>query len=313
MRLLMIAVLAICAAAWWRTSARDPSPVSATPAIAEIADARPAASGDAFNDAANQTPAEPLPPSNAPINAIAAKLQQRADAGDSRAACRLAAELIRCRQDAAFLAEVADPDAPLSDRLARAGKLDQAISLDERMLVMSQQQQACRALPEGLLGRAGEYLAQAARAGETEAMILYVDGQHFPPTGMGRLADPGFDAWRRETPAMAQQLLQRGVPEAAFLLALAYGDDEEWFAGLLPDDAVLHEAHSLLLRRLAGSAGPSQPSPLGADDLMRARSLAEDWHARHFDGRRFERSELTRRLALMTHRRPESSPAPCEP
>ena len=255
----------------------------------------------------------PLPPANTPLVSMAATLQQRADAGDSRAACRLAAELIRCRQDAAMLAEVAAPDAPMSDRLARAGKLDQAIALDERLLVMSQQQQQCHALPEGLVARAGDYLAQAARAGEPEAMILYVEGQHFPPTGMGRLADPGFEAWRRESPAMAQALLRRGEPEAVFILSLAYGDDEEWFGGLVPDDPVLNEAYAQLLGRLAGSAGPSRPSALGAEDLLRARALAQDWHARHFDNRRIERGDLTRRLTLMTHRRPETSAAPCEP
>ena len=308
--LALLVALLLGSAAWlaWRSpTARTEGATAPSASIAEEATTPPASS----RPTASPSPI-PLPPSNAPIDAIATTLQQRADAGDSRAACRLAAELIRCRQDAAFLAAVADPNAPMSDRLARAGKLDQAISLDERMLAMSQQQQQCRALPEGLLGRAGEYLAQAARAGEPEAMILYVEGQHFPPTGMGRLADPGFEAWRRETPAMAQALLRRGEPEAVFILALAYGDDEDWFGGLVPDDAVLNEAYSQLLRRLTGSAGHSRPSTLGAEDTLRARALAEDWHARHFDNQRIDKSELTRRLTLMTHRRPESSPAPCE-
>ncbi|MCX7033310.1 MAG: hypothetical protein NT046_04985 [Arenimonas sp.] len=290
---------------------KPPSPE----AVRETAPATQAVDqADAVTDGASPTdsPPTPLPPANAPIAAIAATLQQRADAGDSRAACRLAAELIRCRQDAAYLAAVADPQSPMSDRLARAGKLDEAISLDERMLAKSEQQQQCRALPKGLLDRAGDYLTQAARAGEPEAMILYVEGQHFPPVGMGRLADAGFEAWRRETPAMAQALLRRGEPEAVFILALAYADDEDWFGGLVPDDPVLSEAYSQLLRRLSGRVDPTRPGALDADDLLRAHELAEDWHARHFDNRRIDRSELTRRLTLMTHRRPESSPAPCE-
>ena len=311
-RLLMIAALAICAGVWWRGSGPTPPSAEPLPAAHDDGLAQSVSVGDVPGNDSARMPAAPLPPVNAPIAAIATTLQQRADAGDSRAACRLAAELIRCRQDAAFLAAVADPKSPMSDRLARAGKLDEAISLDERMLLMSEQQQQCRALPEGLLDRAGEYLAAAARAGEPEAMILYVEGQHFAPTGMGRLADPGFDAWRRETPAMAQALLRRGEPEAVFILALAYGDDEDWFGGLVPDDPLLSEAYSQLLRRLSGRADASRPSTLDAEDLLRARELAEDWHARHFDNRRIERSELTRRLTLMTHRRPESSPAPCE-
>ena len=307
---LSAAALVLASAAWilWRApqatdaGVANPQPVQTTePAVGTAVDASPPG-----------LPPAPLPPANAPIAAIAATLQQRADAGDSRAACRLAAELIRCRQDAAYLAAVADPQSPMSDRLARAGKLDEAISLDERMLAKSEQQRQCHALPAGLLDRAGDYLAQAARAGEPEAMILYVEGQHFAPTGMGRLSDPGFDAWRRETPAMAQALLRRGAPEAVFILALAYGDDEDWFGGLVPDDPLLSEAYSQLLRRLSGRADASRPSTLDAEDLLRARELAEDWHARHFDNRRIDRSELTRRLTLMTHRRPESSPAPCE-
>lgn len=309
-RLLMIAVLAICAGFWWWNERPDTSPALATPEVSDLSAGTSAT--DAAPSVPTPTPPRALPPPNAPINAIATTLQQRADAGDSRAACRLAAELIRCRQDAAFLAEVADPETPMSDRLASAGLLDEAISLDERLLAISERQQQCRALPGGLVDRAGEYLAQAARAGEPEAMILYLEGQHFPQTGMGLLADPGFEAWRRDTPGMAQALLQGGHPEAVFILALAYGDDATWFGGLVPDDAVLNEAHSQLLRRLTGSAGHARPSPLGAEDLVRARALAGQWHDRHFDNRRIDKADVTRRLTLMTHRRPESSPAPCE-
>ena len=142
-------------------------------------------------------------------------------------------------------------------------------------------------------------------------MILYVEGQHFPQSGMGLLADPGFEAWRRDTPAMAQALLRGGHPEAVFILALAYGDDETWFGGIVPDDPVLNEAYTQLLGRLTGRSGQNRPSRLGAEDQARARTLAEDWHARHFDNRQFPKDEVTRRLNLMTHRRPESSPAPC--
>lgn len=309
---LLIGLLAIGAVAWWWATRTPPSEAPTAAAVATSTNAPgPAGPEMPAHPSAGPGPS-PSPLPDASFEAHALSLAQRADAGDSRAACRLAAELIRCRQDAAFLAEVADPQSPLSDRLAREGKLDQAISLDERMLVMSQQQRQCRALPEGLIGRAGHYLAQAARAGEPEAMILYVEGQHFPQSGMALLADPGFEAWRRDTPAMAQALLQGGHPEAVFILALAYGDDETWFGGLVPDDPVLNEAYSQLLRRLVGSAGRSRPSPLDAEGTLRARTLAEDWHARHFGNRRIDKSELTRRLTLMTHRRPESSPAPCE-
>lgn len=238
---------------------------------------------------------------------------QRADAGDARAACRLAAELIRCRQDAQFLAAVAGSGAPASDRLAREGKLDAAISSDESLLALTQHQQQCQALPEGLLARAGDYLRQAARAGEPEAMILYVDGQHFPQEAMARLADPGFEAWRREAPAMAQALLARGEPESAFLLALAYGGNDDWFSGLVGDDVVQAEAYRQLLGRLSGREGRTRPSALNAAEGLRANALAQEWHARHFGGRQFDRDELTRRLTPMTHRPPDTANALCEP
>ena len=309
----VIGGLLLAATLWLSIADRD----AGAPDVALSASPRSAGENAAFDP---ETPRDArgaawpaLPAADVPVDAIAATLQQRADAGDSRAACRLAAELIRCRQDAYVLAMDAKPGAPLSAPLARDGKLDAAIAADERMLRLAEHQKRCRALPDGLLARAGDYLARAARAGEPEAMILYLEGQHFPPTGMGHIADPGFDAWRRDAPAMAQALLRRGEPEAVFILSLAYGDDETWFGGLVPDDAVLNEAYRQLMRRLRGNAGYTRPSTLAADDLLRAHALAEDWHARHFNQRRVEQGDITRRLTLMTHRRPESSPAPCEP
>ncbi len=308
LRLILLGVLAVLAAAWLCLPAAERGNGSVTP--------EPGSEPKAVSLPDRQPPTpkmEPLPSVNAPVAGIATTLQQRADAGDTRAACRLAAELIRCRQDAAFLAIVAAPDAPMSDKLAREGRLDEAISIDERALVLSQQQQQCRALPEGLLGRAGDYLLQAARAGEAEAMILFVEGQHFPPAGMARLSDPGFEAWRREAPAMALALLRRGEPEAAFVLSLAYGGDDDWFSGLVQDDAVQTEAYRQLMSRLTGRSGRTQPTPLGASDVARAGVLAEDWHARYFNLRKFDRKDLTRRLMPMTHRRPDPAQPLCEP
>ncbi len=307
---LFAAVLALASAAWllWRSPPAANAAI-ATPRPMQVPDQ--AAVGTSGSSLLDMPPAR-LPPPNAPIAAIAAALQQRADAGDSRAACRLAAELIRCRQVAQILPLYEAEKTPLPDRLAGAGKLDEAISLDELRLEKYELQKQCLALPEGLAARAGEYLAQAARAGESEAMMLYLEGQHFPASRMGMLGDPGFEAWHRDTPAMAQALVQRGHPEGAFIQALAYGDDLTAFGGRVPDDPVLREAYSVLLRRLAGTAEPARPNALGAEDLMRARGLAEDWHARHFNNRRFEKNDLTRRLTLMALRRRDAIPAPCE-
>lgn len=59
-----------------------------------------------LSDARTPVPPAPLPPADAPLAEILDELTQRADAGEPRAACRLAAELVRCSHRDALVTSV---------------------------------------------------------------------------------------------------------------------------------------------------------------------------------------------------------------
>lgn len=229
----------------------------------------------------------PLPAVDAPLAVILEPLAVRADAGDSRAACRLAMELIRCSAQvfnvpvagytdtAAELAMEAKGDIEAADRIALAEL--------ERLRLQAE----CRDVPDTLKDRGGHYLAQAARAGEPEAMVRYADVQHWPMDGRGIYSDPEFDRWRRDASAMLHRAFAAGVPEAPFYLLIGYQADAGGLSTLIPDDPVRAEATHMLMVRLHGWRARSGPSALDAESLASATALARQWHEGPFKGRSY--------------------------
>lgn len=233
----------------------------------------------------------PLPPKDEPLAQILGSLQQRADRGDRKAACRLAMELLRC-DEVAWWAELeantgrdyeteylkAGNAADAGAAAAAAGKAWQL----ERLL-------DCRAVPEGLTARGAHYLVQAARAGEPEAMLRYANGQFWRSDGRGMLSDPGFDAWRREAPGMLQRAFESGYPDAAFYMATARISDFGFLASLIEDDPEQALAAWYLHARLFGENGPLRHLGQDAATQQRARELAAQWHRTYFNDRTYRR------------------------
>ena len=297
---LSAAALVLASAAWilWRApqannaGVANPQPVqTAEPAAGTAVDASPP-----------ELPPAPLPPANAPIAAIAATLQQRADAGDSLAACRLGIELIRCRQvmhhesNRPFLAK-------RMERAEKEGELAYAEALRQRDADYTRLALSCADLPAGLRERGGAYLRQAARASEPEAMLRYADGQAFDVRdGYAYLSSPDFDTWRREAPAMLQRALAMGRPEAVHLLHAAYGSDDGLLSSLVPNDPETARAYQILAVRMQGAGGPRlhgrfdvvKPTP---EQWRRAMELSTEWHQRHFGGRRIDAARALDGLA----------------
>lgn len=222
----------------------------------------------------------PLPPDDAPLSLVAGSLQARADAGDRKAACRLGIELVRCQQ-----LDLMTTHASWRETLTAEG--GDAVQVAQRQATLRLVEQ-CRALPAPLRAQGGRYLVQAARAGEPEAMLRYANGEHFPLDARGLFADPQFDTWRREAPAMMQRAFVAGVPEAAMLMLSAYDDDYGLLSGLVEDDPARAAAlHALMIRLHGWNDRSLAARRLDAATLLRARAQAETWHRDLFDGRRY--------------------------
>jgi hypothetical protein len=228
----------------------------------------------------------PLPPADAPVAQIFGGLKQRADAGDAHAACRLAVELIRCRDLPMMEAVAGVPSTNGDDNeaaFARKGNLAAANFFAQGKLDVIEARRRCKNISTKQTALAAPYLRQAARAGIGDAIVRYVDGQAFDPRAMfGVLQDPSFDAWRREAPALAMRALHQGNPAAVFQLYSAYVGDSSLFAGLVRDDPVQARAYRVLMERLRNrTARPDTsltPEQQATADMLAARMFHDDFH-----------------------------------
>jgi hypothetical protein len=242
--------------------------------------------------ASNASPTDParlprLPAVDAPLASSLDALVARADAGDPQAACRLAMELVRC-ESIQYLATVTGTFfRDLEGKLEAKGELDAADRVAAEELAKIEVARQCRVVPETLRHRAPHYLGQAARAGHPEAMVRYADSQFWPADGRGVFSDPEFDRWRRDAPGMLQRAFAAGVPEAPFILMVAYQDDFGMVGALIPDDPVKAEALRLLMVRLHGWPARPPTRTLDAKRLQQATELARQWHEGPFQGRRY--------------------------
>lgn len=271
--------------AWWSREASAPSdPRVPAAAPAETAQTRAPAAGDAPTRPV-ASPRAALPSQGTPIAQIAVPLKARADAGDSRAACRLAMELLRCQHLEQAKSVQWAAGVPPEESFERQGRFEAANAFAEIEIRKIQLGQHCDALDPALVAQASHYLEAAARAGEPEAMLRYATGAHHGQLGqMGYLRDPGFERWRRDSPGMLLRAAQSGDIRAVNLLAQAYGSNGSPFAGLIPDDPLQANAWTLLGARLGGVNPPDFENTDAAIELE-ARALASRWHQRYFGGK----------------------------
>jgi hypothetical protein len=277
---------------WWRSGTAPPSaqvtPIAASPGQGEVA-ATPRSNGHPPARTNPPPSSAALPPGDTPLPALIAQLQPRADAGDSLAACRLGVELLRCdANDYAVAFHQRHSSGFVREKDAK-GQLALANQVEEQHLRELELQIQCRQLPQDMRSRGSDYLVQAARAGEPEAMIRYAVGEHWGLNLDDFLADGHFDAWRREAPGMLQRAMEAGDPRAPVMLMSAFLDDLSPHTGLVADDPVRGLAFQMLHLRLAGR--PSPKSRLSAAETAQAETLAAELHQRHFGNRRLDSAE----------------------
>jgi len=301
-------LVVIAAVAWWFFPPPEVTPANEAPAATTTAS--PAARQDTppATPAAGRGSDTPLPPPSAPLAETLPLLRARADAGDGRAACRLATELIRCQQAPLF-----PFDAEAYERNYEAeGNLAAANQMAEQALWQREQALRCRAIPPDLADRGVDYLRQAALAGDASAMLAYAEGMHWRLDLRGLALDPRFDRWRTEAPQMARRAFEAGLPAANFHLWMAYQDDFSLFGALVPDDPYRAYVHHLLMARLFGWREPDGTRrDLSPVELQRATREANELHQRVYRGRRF-RSAESMLQPLFLPPGPEARPGPCD-
>ena len=266
-------------AALTRDGSKPTVPAIAAPADREHARNTPVAS--------TAVAAAPLPAADLPVALVLPELRRRADAGDARAGCRLAFELIRC---AAYVDERGPVDRWLRKREEEAATIrifdgrPHANQVAEQEILLAGRAKECAVVPVADFARVDEVLYRAAAAGNLEAMLRYIDGQGFGLVGshvpsiypdMGYLHHPGFERWRREAPRMAQELLRAGEPAVLFVLSDAYSNDESPFAGLYADDRARAWAYVEFQRRRIGRP-PRDASALTPDERSAAAAIEHE-------------------------------------
>lgn len=274
----LVAVLAATAIAlsgwhWWR--ARGAPAVSA-PVAAEPANATAPSS-------AASAPASAPPPAPDPAQAGSRQrrqhdLRQRADAGDSRAACQLGVDLLRCADTSGAQQILAS-----AEDNARAGLAPEQRAYLGRIEERARQLLAeCRDLQGEAWRQGHRYLRQAALAGEPEAMYRYARGDSVL-LDYSRLGTPEFDRWRAEAGNLLQLSFEAGYAPALFDLMIAYSDDSSPITGLVRNDPTKARAMRLLAARLGGK--PADP-PSSRDAALEsaAAALAGQWQREYFAG-----------------------------
>jgi hypothetical protein len=102
---------------------------------------------------------QPLPPTMTPVTEVITQLDQRAESGDARAACRIAEDLQNCRQQRDSLnlaANIAGPNVSFSGPMKPEKLVAQLIENNEKHAAM------CEGVDDRLLARAYHYQALAA-------------------------------------------------------------------------------------------------------------------------------------------------------
>lgn len=192
------------------------STVRVRPQPAQSADSLPKSKADPMPDPAMRAapPARmspkvwpELPSEDLPVKSLVPVLKARADTGDVPAACRLAGELLRCRQQGW-----------------------QVYDSGTRRLLQPELRQRCQGLGPGETDLLMPMLRQAALGGNLAAMEEYVSGFAFDLEP--ELAAPYLAQYRAEAPRLAASALKAGSVRMLLDLQNAhdYGGGMTWLA-----------------------------------------------------------------------------------
>lgn len=296
---LALGLVIVAGLTWWWTRASPRDPAAAVP----TADLAPAAVGSVPVVAALPAGSAPLPPAGTPLRLVFEGLRRRADGGDARAACRLAAELEQCERVRTQLAQVDDQLRFQQDRLQREANPDQRARLQQgidrftgaRGQSLLQDAERCDGVPSVSPAERASLWRAAALGGSLPALTQYAVGNAFRTRDTLQLL-PQLQVYRYEAEALALQAAQRGSIQATLALAAAYSPNRDsgrrtYLAQVVGADAGKSLALYLQAQRAAAAEGAVPPMrqafverrieglrrELDADQIARAEAQAARW------------------------------------
>ncbi len=290
MRVVLVAG-AVALGVWaGRAMSPDVAMPEAGPAPAASASPREPASAPAAPSGVAKAATFPaLPPADVAIAPWIDELTARARRGDTGAAMRLAADLLRCEgwrpsaPDAAALAtrygrlpwQPVDYTRPASgwtsEAHARAWTRNRRAVLDR----------VCPGLDDTMTAQAGEWLLHAARLGDTDAMVCYaISPDAFAKPVLSDRWVQWTRRWRNEALPMMMRAYEAGDPRALEALGWAYGSARAHglamspFAALVEPDPVRGTVYGELYMRLFPGQEDLPPPAWTGLDASQAREAA---------------------------------------
>ncbi|MBS7456517.1 hypothetical protein [Coralloluteibacterium stylophorae] len=238
-RLVLPALLAagtVAGTAWWWIDDPPPSPAPVAPgepgAQAGTAPDRPVSRAELRPEAGAIPTAEsmaPLPPLDAPFDAVRAQLERRAARGDAAAACRLATEYQACENLRYRMSAVDERIRSQGDAIASIADADQRERAMRELAAFGEiagdnllrEAAHCDGVPAIEPARKIDYWRQAALGGNVAAMVQYANGNAFRHRETLDTLQ-ALVRYRGEAEAIARRAAQAGSAEALLVLANAY-------------------------------------------------------------------------------------------
>lgn len=310
----VVLVAAVVAAAFWlgRESAHSDTGALALPAATDAGDDADPVDQVAISTATGQMPSSPattvpvaatltLPPPDAAVIDYFDELLGAARKGDAHAACRLGAELMRCRRHQAQLAFSRNMTRSIGGSVTSTGADDSMINalavMEERA---AREETACAGLESRHLDRALELQLMAAERGGARERLWYasapaLDREFF----LENLSE--WARYRAVAYGYLEQALAAGDPAAPSALAQVHLPADSGLPGmrttpLMIPDARKHLVYRELSRLLSPPLTPvaSPPGSFSIDDLVEGvdadvdmreiRAEAEQLRQRYYAG-----------------------------
>ncbi|HET9483451.1 MAG TPA: hypothetical protein VFO79_05805, partial [Xanthomonadales bacterium] len=196
--------------------------------------ARPMVPDAAAGGTAPPPPVPALPPHDLPLAQIRAELEERARAGDRRAACRLAVDLIRCQE----LPTMRSMSSTMERSLARDDAAREEAQVGFRIDFLARTQNRleqleplCAGITEEDTRRGFDWLLRAAELGHTPSMAEFARRPAVPfQSYLGEL--DRLRVYRERAPEMAMRALAAG--DASLLPELAAAHLDSGRMGISP-------------------------------------------------------------------------------
>lgn len=306
---LVIVSLGVLAwASFWMTSVLMPGGEAALPAVrhAVPVPSKPAPKILVAHTSSGNVPMlkrdyspDTLPKRNLPLVSIIDQLKQQAAEGNYRAACRLAAELMRCTQVIPEIQRELEKRAVELKNAKQAEDIERIQSaVTEMEIGMARDKQICAGFENKENLEIWRYKLQAAQSGHAPSMLDFVDS----PTWFLTDQNTYEEAWvtyRDSGEALLNELARLGNKRAILELVFQYmGDNPELtqhmgkYAPIKPDNAkaATYIYSYSLLPNVSANGGPYMSNKLRkisqqltSDQLAAAKSqadqLAASWPA----------------------------------